>query len=88
MAVRYSLTFALHLYLATVRRVSRPRRSRVYVPEPERTYLTRPSCWPLHFAPPPTLCSVLLAGSLLNMFVRNDFLLSVQLYAGLAIFCG
>eukprot|EP00752_Nemacystus_decipiens_P005180 g4700.t1 len=31
---------------------------------------------------------VLLAGSLLNVFLRNDFLLSVQLYAGLAIFCG
>eukprot|EP00904_Undaria_pinnatifida_P001539 jgi/Undpi1/11386/HiC_scaffold_30.g13683.m1 len=31
---------------------------------------------------------VLLAASVLNMFMRNDFLLSVQLYAGLAIFCG
>eukprot|EP00903_Cladosiphon_okamuranus_P015222 g14068.t1 len=31
---------------------------------------------------------VLLMGSLLNVFMRNDFLLSVQLYAGLAIFCG
>lgn len=31
---------------------------------------------------------VLFAGALLNMFVRNDFLLSVQLYAGLALFCG
>ncbi|CAM9818851.1 unnamed protein product, partial [Laminaria digitata] len=31
---------------------------------------------------------VLLAASVLNMFMRTDFLLSVQLYAGLAIFCG
>ncbi|CAM9536671.1 unnamed protein product [Pylaiella littoralis] len=31
---------------------------------------------------------VLMAASLLNLFMRNEFLFSVQLYAGLAIFCG
>lgn len=29
-----------------------------------------------------------MAASLLNLFMRMDFLFSIQLYAGLAMFCG